>query len=85
MVQMPVPRESLRYAAPKCSTTCPTLDEILRGGIPTRGITELVGEAGAAKTQICLQLLLAAQMPASAGGLGGSAVYIHTEVRDKAI
>jgi RecA/RadA recombinase len=31
--------------------------------------------------QICLQLLLAAQLPARLGGLGGSAVYISTEGR----
>ena len=37
------------------------------------------GEAGAAKTQLCLQLLLAAQLPLSIGGLNGSAVYIFTE------
>ena len=63
----------------KCTTLCPVLDQWLRGGVPTRSITELAGEAGAAKTQLCLQLLLAAQLPPSAGGLGGAAVYIHTE------
>jgi RecA/RadA recombinase len=40
-----------------------------------------VGEAGAAKTQLCLQLLLAAQLPRAVGGLDGAAVYIHTEGR----
>lgn len=39
------------------------------------------GEAGAAKTQLCLQLLLAAQLPRAVGGLDGAAVYIHTEGR----
>lgn len=33
-------------------------DEALGGGIYTRGITEISGEAGAGKTQICLVLAL---------------------------
>ncbi len=37
------------------------------------------GEAAASKTQLCLQLLLTAQLPREYGGLGGSAVYVHTE------
>ena len=31
------------------------------------------------KTQLCLQLLLTAQLPESAGGLAGRALYISTE------
>lgn len=65
----------------KCSTLCPVLDEWLRGGIPCGHLTEFAGEAGAAKTQLCLQLLLAAQLPHAVGGLNGAAVYIHTEGR----
>eukprot|EP01031_Cornospumella_fuschlensis_P023917 gene23917-28960_t len=34
------------------------IDELLGGGIYTRGITEIVGEAGAGKTQMCLLLAL---------------------------
>lgn len=65
----------------KCSTLCPALDAWLRGGIPCGHLTEFAGEAGAAKTQLCLQLLLAAQLPRAVGGLDGAAVYIHTEGR----
>ena len=39
----------------------------------------LAGEASAAKSQVCLQLLLACQLPPAHGGLGGSALYIYTE------
>lgn len=41
--------------------------------------TRTAGEAAASKTQLCLQLLLTAQLPREYGGLGGSAVYVHTE------
>ena len=63
----------------KCTTLCPVLDAWLRGGVPTRVVTEIAGEAGSAKTTLCLQLLLAAQMPAHRGGLDGACVYVHTE------
>ena len=49
--------------------------------MPTRHVTELTGEAGAAKTQLVLQLLLNAQLPREVGGLDGAAVYVHTEGR----
>lgn len=65
----------------KCTTLCPVLDDWLRGGIPCGHLTEFAGEAGAAKTQLCLQLLLAVQLPHAVGGLDGAAVYIHTEGR----
>jgi DNA-repair protein XRCC3 len=63
----------------KLSLGCDVLDGLLRGGVPTGGITEIAGEASCGKTQICLQLLLQAQLPRKYGGLGGSAVYISTE------
>ena len=59
--------------APKLTTTCPVMDRWLRGGVPTRHVTELTGEAGAAKTQLVLQLLLNAQLPREVGGLDGAA------------
>ena len=37
------------------------------------------GEAGAGKTQLVLQALLAVQLPQSMGGVEGSALYIYTE------
>jgi RecA/RadA recombinase len=59
---MPTVADLLRTQSPRCSLGCPVLDACLQGGIPTRGITELVGESTAAKTQLCLQLLLTAQV-----------------------
>ena len=55
------------------------LDGPLGGGLPRGLVTELVGEAGAGKSQLALQLLLTAQWPEERGGLAGRALYIHTE------
>jgi RAD51-like protein 1 len=55
------------------------LDDALRGGAPAGCITELVGQAGAGKTQLCKQLTVSAQLPVLHGGMGGSVVYIDTE------
>jgi RecA/RadA recombinase len=49
------------------------------GGVPTGSISELVGPAGAGKTQMCLTLAVAAAAPVAAGGLGGGVVFIDTE------
>lgn len=58
---------------------CAALDKIARNGLPIRGITEIVGESGCGKSQICLQLALNVQLPLALGGLAKSAVYICTE------
>jgi len=57
------------------------LDEALRGGVPCGTVTELVGGAGAGKTQLCTQLAIACQLPVVEGGLGGGCVYVDTEAR----
>lgn len=53
----------------RLSVGCPTLDELLRGGLPVGGVTELSGESGAGKTQLALQLCLSVQYPTQNGGL----------------
>lgn len=58
---------------------CSALDRITQNGLPIRGITEIVGEAGCGKSQLCFQLSLNVQLPVAAGGLNKSAVYICTE------
>ncbi|XP_048132971.1 DNA repair protein XRCC3 homolog [Rhodamnia argentea] len=63
----------------KCTTGCPVLDRCLGGGIPCRSVTEIVAESGCGKTQLCLQLLLSAQLPPSHGGLSASSLYLHSE------
>ena len=49
------------------------------GGVPTGSITELVGGAGAGKTQFCLTLAVATAAPLEVGGLNAGVVYIDTE------
>ncbi|CAG8829850.1 3173_t:CDS:2, partial [Gigaspora margarita] len=60
------------------STGDTEIDKILGGGILSRGITEIVGESGTGKTQLCLQFCLTVQFPKELGGLDGGAVYIST-------
>nr|CAD7395318.1 unnamed protein product [Timema poppensis] len=61
------------------SVGCPKLDEFLGGGVAVRGITELAGESGSGKTQLCLQMCLSVQYPEINGGLSAGSVYINTE------
>ncbi|KAL2944218.1 DNA repair protein XRCC3-like protein [Bienertia sinuspersici] len=63
----------------KLSVCCPILNHFLSGGIPCNSITEVVAESGSGKTQLCLQLLLSAQLPVSLGGLSSSSLFLHTE------
>ena len=55
------------------------LDSALGGGVPTGSITELVGPAGAGKTQFCLTLAVAAAAPTHVGGLDSGVVFVDTE------
>ena len=55
------------------------LDSALGGGVPTGSITELVGPAGAGKTQFCLTLAVAAAAPRRLGGLDAGVVFVDTE------
>lgn len=63
----------------RLSTGCPILDGVLQGGISSKGITEISGESGAGKTQICLQLSLAIQVSINQYGHRGGVAYICTE------
>lgn len=72
-------RHPLPTQTPKLTLGCPLLDRLLDGGVPCGSITEIVAESGTGKTQLSLQLLLAAQLPASRGGLSASSLYLHSE------
>ncbi|CAG7821678.1 unnamed protein product, partial [Allacma fusca] len=61
------------------TTGCSNIDKFLHGGIPCFGVTEIYGDSATAKTQMCLQLALLAQLPLRRGGLNSGAVYINTE------
>ena len=63
----------------RCSTGSKELNRILGGGVETGVITELIGEFGSGKTQICYTLSVLAQRPVEEGGLGGRICVIDTE------
>ncbi len=63
----------------KMTTGCKSLDMLLEGGLETKSITELHGEFGTGKSQICQQLAVTVQLPVAEGGLDGACLYIDTE------
>jgi DNA repair protein RadA len=63
----------------KCDTGSSELNRIFGGGVETGAITELIGEFGSGKTQICFTLSVIAQLPFEEGGLGGRVCAIDTE------
>lgn len=58
---------------------CDSLDKITNGGLPKNGLTEIYGESGSGKSQICLQLSLNVQLPEYLGGFNKGSIYICTE------
>lgn len=63
----------------RLSLGCKILDKFFKGGIPSRGLIEFVGAAGAGKTQICIQLLFQSMLKKEDGGLDGNCCLIFTE------
>ena len=69
----------LRSSMRRLTTGCASLDNLLGGGVETQSITELYGEFGTGKSQICQQLCVTVQLPFEQGGLEAGALYIDTE------
>jgi hypothetical protein len=63
----------------RLSFGCPVFDEAFEGGLPLHGLSEVCGEAGSGKTQMCLQLAVSSVLPASCGGRGGKCCYLTTQ------
>jgi DNA repair protein RadA len=63
----------------RCTTGSKQLDSMLGGGIETQAMTELIGDYGTGKTQICLTLAVTAQLSTEQGGLDGNIIFIDTE------
>jgi DNA repair protein RadA len=63
----------------RCTTGSAKLDSFLKGGIETQAITEIAGEFGSGKSQICYTLCVTANMPLDRKGLGGNVIFIDTE------
>lgn len=65
----------------RLSTGCPIIDHGIGGGFPVRGITELAGESGCGKTQLCLQLCISCQYPKTEGGLDAGNSLINVQLK----
>ena len=63
----------------RISTGSKNLDDLFEGGIETRAVTEIYGEYGTGKTQICHTLCLMVQQKKSKNRLNHRALYIDTE------
>lgn len=63
----------------RVSTGANSFDDLLGGGVETRAVTEVYGEFGTGKTQLCHTLCVMVQQGRTSGGLEGRAVYIDTE------
>jgi len=55
------------------------LDDLLGGGFETKSITELYGEFGTGKTQLCHTLCITVQKKSGTDGSVGKALYVDTE------
>ena len=63
----------------RISTGSKNFDYLLGGGFEVNAITELYGEFGSGKTQICHTSSVMVQLKKSEGGLEGGVIYIDTE------
>ena len=63
----------------KCTIGSSKLDSFLKGGIETQAITEIAGEFGSGKSQICYTLCVTANTSLDKKGLGGNVIFIDTE------
>jgi DNA repair protein RadA len=63
----------------RISTGSKSFDDLLGGGIETKAVTEVYGEFGTGKTQLCHTLCVMVQQPSTGGGLAAKAIYIDTE------
>jgi DNA repair protein RadA len=68
-----------RRSIGRLTTGSKALDELIGGGLETQAITEMYGEFGSGKTQICHQAAVNVGLPPERGGLNGEAVVIDTE------
>jgi DNA repair protein RadA len=69
------------YSRPRdrISTGSKSFDDLLGGGLETKAVTEVYGEFGTGKTQLCHTLCVLVQQDRSMGGLSAKALYIDTE------
>ena len=63
----------------RISTGTQCLDSLFDGGIETQALTEVYGEFGCGKTQLCHTLCVMVQKSREEGGLEGGVLYIDSE------
>ena len=62
----------------RCSTGSSRLDSFLKGGIETQAMTEIAGEYGCGKTQLCYTLCVTATLPLNKVGLNERVIFVDT-------
>jgi DNA repair protein RadA len=68
-----------RNTIERISTGCIELDNLFKGGIETKSVTQFYGDSGSGKTQICHSLATIVSQDKSTGGVDGKCIYIDTE------
>jgi DNA repair protein RadA len=68
-----------RNTIERISTGCIELDNLLRGGMETKAVTQFYGDSGSGKTQICHSLATIVSQDKSEGGVDSKCIYIDTE------
>ena len=63
----------------RITTGTECLDSLFGGGVETQALTEVYGEFGCGKTQLCHTLCVMVQKSAEEGGLDGGVLYIDSE------
>ncbi len=63
----------------KITTGSSNLNQLLGGGVETRGMTEAYGAFGSGKSQLAHQLAVNVQLPLEKGGANAKAAWIDTE------
>lgn len=74
-----VSAHDLLHRSRSVRTSIEALDAALGGGLRAGAVTEVVGPAGAGKTQACLAACAACAAPLDAGGCGGGVIYVDAE------
>lgn len=64
-------------------TPMSSLNYILDGGIHCGQLTEISGEAGVGKSNLCAEIGVLVMLPRELGGLGGDVLLIHSEGEGK--
>jgi DNA repair protein RadA len=63
----------------RCTTGSSKLDSFLKGGSETQAMSEIAGEFGSGKSQLCYTLCVTANMARDKESLVGNVIFIDTE------